>query len=212
MDDPRAPVTADDLIAAMAGAVAAFEAMVDRDWSRPARDLDWSCADTLTHIHQAMWFYAGQTATAGEARQPRMLPASPTGIETAIAALPTSVAILLACVERLGADRVGWHGSGMADAEGFLAMGCDEIIVHTFDITEALGGGHAPDPAIAARLVARLFPWAPDHDDAAETLLWCNGRIALPGHDRLDDDWDWQCAPLDQWSGERNTQSNRSTR
>jgi hypothetical protein len=100
----------------------------------------------------------------------------------------------------------------MADREGFLAMGCDEIMVHTFDITEAFGGGYEPDSAIATRVVARLFPWAPIHENPAETLLWCNGRIALPGQDRLDDDWDWQCAPLEQWNGERNTLSNRSTR
>ena len=34
------------------------------------------------------------------------------------------------------------------------------------------------------------------------TLLWCNGRMALPDHARLAD-WLWHPAPLSAWDGTR---------
>jgi hypothetical protein len=34
------------------------------------------------------------------------------------------------------------------------------------------------------------------------TLLWCNGRVALPDHERLID-WLWHPAPLSEWDGIR---------
>lgn len=194
----RQPVTSADLTAAVTGAVAAFRDHLAGDWAAPARDLDWSCAETLTHIHQALWFYAGQTATAGNDRRPRMLPTSP-DVATAVDALPTSAAILRSTAAGLAGR--AWHGSGMADAEGFLAMACDEVMVHTWDITAALGGAYRPPAGLSSRVVARLFPWAPDHGDPSATLLWCNGRIDLGDRSRLGDDWDWHCAPLDEWDG-----------
>jgi hypothetical protein len=49
----------------------------------------------------------------------------------------------------------------MADAEGFLAMGAVEVLLHTWDIATALGVPLAPPDhaeASAAKMVARLFP------------------------------------------------------
>src|SRR6266545_8408215 len=60
------------------------------------------------------------------------------------------------------------------------------------------------------RVVARLFPWAPEHDDSWGRLLWCNGRIALPGHERLGPEWGWWCAPLEEWDGVARTDAEPS--
>ncbi len=95
-----------------------------------------------------------------------------------------------------------WHPAGMADAEGFLAMGCDEILVHTFDIATGLGVGFHPPDELCAKIVARLFPWTSIEASAWEALLWSNGRVALPGLERLDENWYWWCAPLEGWDGE----------
>jgi hypothetical protein len=95
----------------------------------------------------------------------------------------------------------GWHDAGMADATGFLAMGCDETLVHAYDVTEALGLAFDPPRDVCDRTVRRLFPWAPDHDDPWERLQWCNGRLPLPDQPRLTHGWGWQCAPLDEWDG-----------
>ena len=89
----------------------------------------------------------------------------------------------------------------LADASGFLAMGCDETLVHTFDICAGLGRAFRPPPDVCDRVVRRLFPWAPEHEDPWERLLWSNGRVALPEHPRLGPNWDWWCAPLSEWDG-----------
>ncbi len=93
----------------------------------------------------------------------------------------------------------------MADAEGFLAMGCAEILLHTDDIAAALGlpAPFRPPADLCRRVVQRIFPWAPPETEADpwDALRWAAGRIALPGHDRLDANWWWHCAPLSEWDG-----------
>ncbi len=52
------------------------------------------------------------------------------------------------------------------------------------------------------------MPWRPFQQswtpagDPWTTLLWCNGRVALPDHARLSD-WLWHPAPLSAWDGTR---------
>lgn len=58
-----------------------------------------------------------------------------------------------------------------------------------------------PDPELAGRVLARLFPWHDPGDDAWQTLLWANGRIDLPGRSNQAD-WIWHCAPLADWNGQ----------
>jgi hypothetical protein len=53
------------------------------------------------------------------------------------------------------------------------------ILVHTADAAAGLGMPFAPDPVLAARVVRRLFPWAPGHSDPWAVLLWSNGRAPL---------------------------------
>jgi hypothetical protein len=94
----------------------------------------------------------------------------------------------------------GYHGQP-TDAEGFAAMHCDEVLVHGCDIALGLGVAFSPPPALARRVRDRLFPWTPAGDPWT-TLLWCNGRVALPDYERLTD-WLWHPAPLSAWDGTR---------
>jgi len=95
-----------------------------------------------------------------------------------------------------------FHTDGMADTCGFLAMGCDEILVHGWDAVRGLGGEFAAPADLAGRVLRRLFPWAPPDASAWQTLLWANGRVDLPGRaERPGPDWAWHCAPLDEWDG-----------
>ena len=80
-------------------------------------------------------------------------------------------------------------------------MGMDELLVHTHDITSGLGSAIEPDEAAARSVLDRLFPWWPRHADPSSALLWANGRIALPGHDRLGAEWLWHSAPVEEWDG-----------
>jgi hypothetical protein len=89
---------------------------------------------------------------------------------------------------------------GAADAAGFAAMACDELLIHTDDAARGLGLRFAPDPALAGRVLARLFPWHQPGDDPWRALLWANGRIDWPGRPSQAG-WIWHCAPLEDWDG-----------
>jgi hypothetical protein len=97
-------------------------------------------------------------------------------------------------------EACGYHGQP-TDADGFAAMHCDEVLVHGYDIARGLGIAFAPPPDLARCVRDRLFPWTPAGDPWT-TLLWCNGRMALPDHARLTD-WLWHPAPLSAWDGTR---------
>ena len=89
----------------------------------------------------------------------------------------------------------GFHPYGAPDAEGFAAMACDELLIHGYDAACGLGLKFAPDTNLAARVLARLFPWHAEGLEPWRTLLWANGRIELPGQPRQTD-WRWHSAPL----------------
>ena len=93
------------------------------------------------------------------------------------------------------------HPAGMEDLSGYAAMACTEVHLHTFDITQGLGIDFHPSDDLSARVIARLFPWVTEVDDAWPMLCWATGRISMPGRAGIEPDWNWQCAPLDEWDG-----------
>jgi hypothetical protein len=98
------------------------------------------------------------------------------------------------------ADR-GAHDWGPADASGFAAMGCAELLLHAGDVADALGvTAWAPPSAVVAATRARLFPWAPADADPWLALRWATGRGELPGSEPVTT-WRWHCAPLSEWDG-----------
>lgn len=195
-------ITSQDLGAAAEVAASALAAVSAADWSQPARDLEWSCLRTADHISDALMFYSVQLATRSPSREPRVRFGNTSAdVGGVIGSIGSAAAVLGRLADEAGPAARGFHPAGRADTEGFLAMGCDEVLIHTYDVVCGLGGEFAADVDLAARVSARLFPWAPAGYDAWRTLLWCNGRIALPGHDRLAADWFWQCAPLEEWDG-----------
>jgi hypothetical protein len=90
---------------------------------------------------------------------------------------------------------------GLVDASGFAALACDELLVHTGDIAAGLGAGFDPPREACARVLGRLFPWAPPDQDPWATLRWANGRAPLGQRPRLSPDWVAHPAPLHQWDG-----------
>jgi hypothetical protein len=89
---------------------------------------------------------------------------------------------------------------GIADPEGFLAMGCEEILVHTWDIAQGFGLPMEPPDEVARAVLHRLFPWAPTGCSPWDAQLWCSDRIALPGSAKIGH-WGWHAAPLSEWDG-----------
>ncbi len=203
----RAPMTPDDLPAAASLCRETLAPWLDRDWSGPAGDLEWSCRRTLDHIVDTQLFLAGNAALRSTSR---VLPPRNGDPEADLPRLLDTVVTGATVLERVCAgmepEERGFHPAGQADAEGFRAQGCAEILQHTYDIANGLGESFRAPDGLSDRIVARLFPWAPaeaECPDRWEALLWAAGRIALPSRERLGPDWWIQAAPLAEWGGER---------
>jgi hypothetical protein len=108
--------------------------------------------------------------------------------------------ILAATVRTSSPDVRAYHPTGMADPEGFAAMGCVELLAHGHDIAQGLGLVLDPPRDPCARVLERLFPQvvaAPVDVGPWTTPLWATGRADLPGHPRVTE-WRWRGAPLDE--------------
>jgi hypothetical protein len=139
--------------------------------------------------------------------------AGPQRLDTMELRVPTSTAqaelvrtigafatVLAGVVDASPPEARGWHPFGLADASGFAAMACDELLVHTDDAARGLEVPFTAPPELARVTLERLFPWAPTDADPWAALLWANGRTDLPGQPRQVD-WRWHCAPLEEWDG-----------
>ncbi len=180
------------------------------DWSIVATPTDWSCRDTLDHIGNALCSYATSLANRFTERpRSRTRDGDATASPGELLSTATSLAGVLAAVaEGAPPGRRAFHPAGMADRDGFVAMGCDEVLVHGHDIAQAFGIGYDPSHDLCNRIVRRLFPWAPVDEHAPwELLLWANGRQPLSDRPRRSRDWWWHCAPLDEWTGDPHDRS-----
>lgn len=189
----------DDLLEAASASRQALDGFVGSDWTVPAGDLEWDVRRTIVHIADAVGWYAA-TLAAQSAEPLRFDFRAHDGASNAeLLDVLTAAAATLACVaETVPPDARGYHEAGRADVSGFVAMACDEILVHTWDAVRGCGGDFTAPRDLAARVRRRLFPDAPTGMAPWPTLLWANGRIALPGHTRRRADWTWHCAPLDE--------------
>jgi hypothetical protein len=200
--DPSLALRPDDLILAAAVCREALTPALADDWSVAAGDLDWDCRRTLDHIADALAFYAVHLATRATTRQIPPRNGDPARSPTELLTVVDGMAAILAGVARAAPPETrAFHPAGMADAQGFVAMGCEEILLHSADIAQGLGLPFGPPTDLASRVCARLFPWAPTDVDPWETLRWAAGRTALPAYPRLGTDWGLHCAPLAEWDG-----------
>jgi len=203
----RTPVTADDVLAAVAGAVQALRP--GGDWSAPAGDLDWTCWETVEHIADDLVFYAMQLGVPAYERylplesaarypggEPNAIRADPDAGPEGLLAVLTAAGALLAAMVRVTPPEVrGHHTFGPADPEASGAMGVLETVVHTADVARGLGHEYRPDPGLCERVLGRLFPDVEPASDPWTTLRWATGRTALSGRPRRVD-WRWSNAPV----------------
>jgi hypothetical protein len=168
-----------DVEQAVAEMVQVLTPYESRDWPVPAGSLDWSCWTTAAHVAHDLLAYAGQVAaTPGSAYLPFDLviqaDAPPHDVLQVVTA---SGRLLSGALAATGPDARGWHW-GATDPSGFAALGVNEVLVHTYDITQGLGVSWLPPESLCAAVLARLFPDAPE-GDPAQVLLWCTGRAEL---------------------------------
>jgi uncharacterized protein (TIGR03083 family) len=201
-DDAAWEVTADDLLEAVSTVRSVLEPVIEEDWTIPAGDLDWDVRTTLAHTADAVGWYAAHLAVQSPRRLRFDFRVHDGASNAELLDVLDAAAATLAQVARAAPpDARGYHGAGRADVCGFVAMGCDEILVHGWDVARGFGVEFAPAADLAARVLRRLFPWAPS-EPAWRALLWANGRANLDS--RLEGpgpDWEWHCAPLDEWDG-----------
>ncbi|ASO20468.1 hypothetical protein FHR81_004579 [Actinoalloteichus hoggarensis] len=162
------------------------------DWSRQAHGLDWSCRETLDHLALGLIGYAGLLLARPQDRYITLFASldPEASITACLEGLRIAASFLGTAVRDTAVDVRAWHPWGHSDVTGFAAMGITELIVHTYDVTRALGVSWAPADDVSAAVLARLFPDAPVGHRPFDTLLWCTGRAALPGLPRTAE-WRW---------------------
>ena len=192
----------EDLVAAADLATATLGPALDRDWSVRAGALDWSCRRTLDHMIDALLFFSAHIATRAIRRLPSIRNGDADRSTTELlTVLDVSAAITAELLREFGPDERAFHPAGMADRSGYLGVACEEVVMHTADIAAGLGISFAPPDELSRKIVARIFPWAPNDVPVWDALLWSTGHIALPNRERQDANWYWWCAPLSEWNG-----------
>nr|WSS68163.1 VOC family protein [Streptomyces sp. NBC_01175] len=208
----RLPVTADDVTLAVRLAVDTLAAPPVDDWHIPAGSLTWDCWETVEHLSDDLFAYAvqlGPRRPSLETEVPyRWAPDREGGPSNSVFADPgagtagllqtleASGALLTAMVRTASPDLRSYHSHGVSDPEGFAAMGIVETLVHTHDVAAGLSLSWTPPRDLCDRVLARLFPDAPDDEDRWTVLLWSTGRADLPGRAGVTS-WRWHGAPLE---------------
>jgi hypothetical protein len=173
-------MTGDDVASAVRAMTKVLSPHSADDWTQRAGSLEWTCESTAAHVAHDLTAYAIQVARSG---QDRYLPidltirphADPSDLLEVVAGCGDLLSAVLSAAHP---DRMAWHW-GLATPASFAALGVNEILVHTFDITKGLGVSWTPPQSLADAVIAHLFPNAPGGDPAL-ALLWCTGRIDLP--------------------------------
>lgn len=169
---------------------------VEMDWDRPIPEMTWSVREVVAHVGDTLLWYATDLAGGPRELSTMELRVRPTEDPAQLVDTLTVFGSVLAhVVDGVTPGQRGFHPDGAADSTGFAAMGCDEILVHTADAARGLGLDYEPSEVLSRAVVRRLFPWAPPDDDPWASLLWANGRIALPGRPRQVG-WHRHSAPL----------------
>lgn len=174
----------------------------DRDWTAKAGRLDWDCRATLDHMVNAPLFHGTNLAMRSTQRLSSPRAGNPSAsIADLIAAVEHSATILARIAEATPASERGFHPGGIADAQGFVALSSNELLLHTQDLAEGLDLSFEPPRELAELVVRRLFPWAPADADPWAALLWATARGSLPGRPDTGPDWQSHPAPLSEWDG-----------
>jgi uncharacterized protein (TIGR03083 family) len=194
-------VTADDVLAAGGACYDFLRQAADADWDVPVPGLDFTVTSVVAHAANGPLWYAldlwsGPSDDAAFDLKV-MLDASNAAL---LVSLRCAARVCAASIDAAPPETRGFHPAGAADASGFAAMACDELLIHTDDAARGLRSQFSPDADLAARVLRRLFPWHDPGDDPWQTLLWANGRVQLPGRPGQQG-WIWHCAPLADWDG-----------
>lgn len=196
----------DDLDAVVGMACHRLAAAADRDWDVPATGMTWTCRNTVEHVADDLFSYAGQVAVRrpvldgfvpflywadpahGDAADRTAVHADRDAGNLGLVRVLDACRGMLSAVARTASPEArGFHVFGVSDPHGFAAMGTVETLLHLRDVAGPLGFAWDPDPDVVRRVLDRLFPDAPTDGDPWLTLLRITGRdpeFPVP-------DWRW---------------------
>ncbi|KAB2340138.1 DinB family protein [Actinomadura rudentiformis] len=163
-------------------------------WSRRAGDTEWTCRTMLSHVVLGAVGYAGSLLAQPPDRPTGLISGTDrhASIHACIEAVEVAATFVSLAVRASQPDIRAYHPWGTSDPSGFAAMAGVEILVHSHDLTRTLGFEWSPPDELCAPILQRLFPDAPTGHTAGQTLLWCTGRVALPGIVQLGHgQWQW---------------------
>jgi hypothetical protein len=195
-------MTGDDVLAAEAECRSFLLPHVEADWSSAVPGLDHTVASVVAHAANGpLWYALDLWGGPGDDAAFDLKVRAGAANDALMVSLRSAARVCAASVDAAPAGLRGFHPAGAADASGFAAMACDEMLIHTDDAARGLGLTFTPDGELAGRVAARLFPWHdPGAEDQWQLLRWANGRIDLPGRPSQKG-WKWHCAPLADWDG-----------
>ncbi len=169
------------------------------DWS-VAGTGDWTCQDTLKHLGDCLLSYAGQLAAQPQSRYVQFeAVVAPGATNEELLEFAVAAAQILASVAATSDPMVrAFHPTGRSDPEGFVSMGCVEVLLHGADIAGQFAIAFEPSLGLCERVLHRLFPEITFEDASAwDALRWATGRTSsFDG--TLRTEWRWRGAPLDE--------------
>ncbi len=176
-DNDPVTIGPDSVAAAAAAVVAALQPGVDADWSVRAGDLEWSVDRTIAHMTGAAAKYALYLSS----RSTRYVAVSVCPAEDAtrqerLEAIEECAAALASVAATAPAGAVGYHVTGMRNAEQFLAMACEELLVHTYDVTRGLGLAYEPPEELCRLVIEHCYPGHDEQRPVWPFLAWLSGR------------------------------------
>ncbi|MFE6333270.1 GNAT family N-acetyltransferase [Streptomyces sp. NPDC057806] len=180
---------------AVAGSVALLRTAAGKDWDavKAARS-EWSCREAAVHIAHDLIVYAGRLAARGRtAHVPlTVTPDATAGNEGLLEAIETTGTLFTATLRTTPRHVRAHHPCPYfsANADGFAALGVGEVLLHTYDIAEALGLAYEPPAVLAEFALTRLLPHVRPGPTPWATLLWATGRGTLPDRAPVTD-WHW---------------------
>jgi hypothetical protein len=178
--------------AVLSNCVSTLRFYSDADWNIPAIGIDMSVSGVGAHVADGLIAYAAQIVGQPSDHWVPIQVAIEQGADVfgLIEAISTAGRILDIVAVNSPATSRSYHSWGMSDPEGFLAMGCVELLAHTYDIVTSLEGEFSVDDKLVQPFLERLFRGVPTECSRWEALLWSTGRIAIPGSPRQES-WRW---------------------
>ncbi|MBO0832357.1 MAG: hypothetical protein J2P29_10340 [Actinobacteria bacterium] len=168
----------DSVEAVAAVVVAALRPGIDHDWSVRAGDLTWSVDRTVAHMTGAPAKYALYLSSRSTRYiAVRIWPEPDATRQERLEAIEGCATALAGVAATAPEDALGFHVSGMRNAQQFLAMACLELLVHTYDVTGGLGLPYQPPEELCRLVIEHCYPGqAITNHPVWPFLVWLSGR------------------------------------